>query len=375
MQDLIDRLQKGPYQEQYNAARQLGEIGDDNAIEPLIAELGNSHSRVKRQALQSLGKIGARSEDPVRRRQVLSFLSEKLRSHQGLAEAAAQGVAAFGAEALPDLMLRLSDGEPTSLQAAASAIAQVGLPALEILERMLEHPNAKVRKTGMDGLIRLLWGDSRDRAMAALRSALANPDVALRANAASHLGLNRDPVCVPQLVAALGDQSLEVRGQAALALGHIGSRDALQPLITALTDAPILKQVVYALGELGDSEALAPLRTYLNTADDKLGFLLLLGLARCGDETGIEKISKVCAADEDVERVMSAIDALGAAAVKHPECAGRVVSILTARLGDPRAPRSAALNHLAVGNTVNHRVRRALEEIGTPGALAALKAR
>jgi HEAT repeat protein len=66
---------------------------------------------------------------------------------------------------------------------------------------------------------------------------------------------------MPQLTLALVDESAHVRGDAALALGEIGSLRALEPLIDQLRDSEprVRAAAIAALGKLGDRRATEPI--------------------------------------------------------------------------------------------------------------------
>jgi HEAT repeat protein len=77
---------------------------------------------------------------------------------------------------------------------------------------------------------------------------------------------------VPRLIEALGEEDGFVRAGAAEALGEIGDRRAVEPLIAALAlpadseeaeHVEACVQIVVALGRLGDSRAIAPLIKWL----------------------------------------------------------------------------------------------------------------
>ena len=58
---------------------------------------------------------------------------------------------------------------------------------------------------------------------------LRDPDEKVRAQAAWALGVHRDRIAVPPLIAALKDTNGEVRASAAGALGDIGDKRAVMP--------------------------------------------------------------------------------------------------------------------------------------------------
>ena len=72
----------------------------------------------------------------------------------------------------------------------------------------------------------------------------------------------------PDLLRLLGDEEARVRRRAALAIGHVGLADGVQPLIAVLADPdPEVRQMAaFALGLLGDARARDPLVTALADA-------------------------------------------------------------------------------------------------------------
>lgn len=369
--ELLERLRSGKQPERFGAARGLGESGDDSVVEALVAALGDRNPLVKQQVLKSLGAIGARSSNPTRRGEIIDLLLDKVRSNTSLGESAARGMAAFGEDALPFLVPLLREQDLKSAHNAAIAISDIGIPALDILAELLNHPNAEIRKVALTGLARRIHNDLRVKTI--LQSALKNSDEWIRASAAYNLGLHRVTESLPDLLSALQDDAVSVRAKAAIALGRIGSAQAMLALMGALDDLLIRKQVVYALGEIGDSRAIPALRSCETTFDGGLKFLLAMSLTRCGDAAGIDELETICAASDDPEQVIYAIDALGQAGEKHPTLALRIIPVLAARLADNRSPRGDSLNRLRAARIVKRSAAEALEQIGTPEALRALR--
>jgi HEAT repeat protein/cyclophilin family peptidyl-prolyl cis-trans isomerase len=97
----------------------------------------------------------------------------------------------------------------------------------------------------------------------------------------------------PDLLRLLGDEEARVRRRAALAIGHVGLADGVQPLVAVLADPdPEVRQMAaFALGLLGDARARDPLVTALadvsplvqGSAAEALG---LLGDASAADALG-----------------------------------------------------------------------------------------
>jgi hypothetical protein len=90
-------------------------------------------------------------------------------------------------------------------------------------------------------------------------------DDVIRRNAAYALGRVGDRDAVEPLIAALVDPEIGVRREVARALGRIGDRDAVEPLIAALEDSDldVRLEASYALGRIGDQRAVEPLISFL----------------------------------------------------------------------------------------------------------------
>ena len=67
---------------------------------------------------------------------------------------------------------------------------------------------------------------------------------------------------IERLIKQLQDQNENVRRSAALALGRIGSKDAVSALIQALQDQDVRINAVQALGKIGTPEALKAVKEY-----------------------------------------------------------------------------------------------------------------
>jgi HEAT repeat protein len=99
-------------------------------------------------------------------------------------------------------------------------------------------------------------------AVAPLIEALQDEKPIVRQSAAMALGDLGDRLAVEGLVERLGDASYQVRQAAAVSLGKLGARQAVEPLIGALGDEHELvrKAAVNGLGMIGDKRALPALK-------------------------------------------------------------------------------------------------------------------
>ena len=90
---------------------------------------------------------------------------------------------------------------------------------------------------------------------------------------------------VPPLIRALTDKDTGVVKLAAKALGDIGDRRAVEPLIQALKDQEVADTVAWALGQLGDPRAIGPLADLLGNL--VLHDIAVRALASIGDERAL----------------------------------------------------------------------------------------
>ncbi|MDJ0705627.1 MAG: HEAT repeat domain-containing protein, partial [Leptolyngbyaceae cyanobacterium MO_188.B28] len=105
-----------------------------------------------------------------------------------------------------------------------------------------------------------------------LISALQDPEVWVRANTAAALGKIGSDIAVTPLISALQDPEVAVRANVTCALGEIGSDIAVTPLISALQDPEVWVRAnaVAALGEIGSEEVVNSLITALQNPDNEV---------------------------------------------------------------------------------------------------------
>jgi len=147
----------------------------------------------------------------------------------------------------------LSDGRPAVVKRAIDALAKAdNFDALR---------TAKAR-------IPALWALHRipgQAARAVVREFLSEANPEVRAAALHSVGLWRDPAAVEPLIGLLGGDARQSR-LAAMALGRIGDRRAVKPLVAAGSkkmDAFLRHAIIYSLYEIGDTGSLSE--------DDPLG--------------------------------------------------------------------------------------------------------
>ncbi len=215
-------------QVQYEAAEALGNLGDERAIDPLIAALKRDEfSGVRWKAAEALSKIGDRAVGPLIA--TLQYPDEDVRWKAAIA------LGEIGnPDAIVPLISLLADDDRYVRSRAAHALSMIGEPAVPPLITALKRSDAGIR-----------WG-----------SALA-------------LGKIKNPLAVEPLILLLADEHLMIKAEAASALASIGT-PALGPLLGFLKSAKgeTRMEVMSALGELGNADAIEPLFQLLENADD-----------------------------------------------------------------------------------------------------------
>jgi HEAT repeat protein len=160
---------------------------------------------------------------------------------------AAFGTNGYGQEAVSAIVEALEPGDSQTLaQAASSALARIGPPAVPALVRLLKHGRPLVRDSAAKALS---WFDTPAKAKSAvpavpaLLEATRDKDASVRSDACRALGMiagwAQTPealkLVVPTLSRALKDDAVKVRVSAAEALGWIGPKAA--PAVPALIEA------------------------------------------------------------------------------------------------------------------------------------------
>lgn len=263
---------------------------------------------------------------------------------------------------------------------AASALKEIGAPAVELLCTLLRDQDKEVRvdvagilgrignPLAIEPLITALRDPYRDvrcyvalalqdigaPAVKPLCSALYNSNIVVREGAAAALRAIGTPAVEP-LIAVLSDPDAKVHKYAAYALADIRDSSIVEPLIVALRDPD--KEVrwwaAHILGEIGDPRTVEPLIATLRDSAEDVRWLAAVALGKIGDQRAVEPLL-ASLRDPDTLVRRNAAWALGK--ISDP----RAVEPLIATLSDPDADvcRSAA---------------DALEKIGDPRALPELE--
>lgn len=198
----------------------------------------------------------------------------------------------------------------------------------------------------------------------AIETMTKGTDTAARMEAAKALGASRDARALEALVKALEDPSRDVRWAAVEALGELGDRRAVPPILDYLKRVEAYRWgkrlAAAALGAIGDPRAVEPLVALLEDDDPFVRRAAALALLRLEDPRGLAKVTDLLKDQSDatlgtVRREMARFEA---------ERSGRPAAPVIARAQAsgtaPLRPREWA--GLRVGVTPITEVRRRLGE-------------
>ncbi|MFB0563700.1 MAG: HEAT repeat domain-containing protein [Candidatus Lokiarchaeia archaeon] len=138
----------------------------------------------------------------------------------------------------------------------------------------------------------------------------------IRMYAAMFLGRMGDRRAVEPLIRVLKDKGSDIRQWAAYALGELGDLRALDPLLQALRDTEweVRKKATIALGKLGDVSAVEPLIQVLNDENWEVRWRAAEALGKLGDGRAAEHLVLLLREkdprDEEGEVLRAAAEAL-----------------------------------------------------------------
>ncbi len=179
------------------------------------------------------------------------------------------------AEALPVLVAALKDEDAYIRESALYALDCYDLDCHDkepveagIIALLARDGSAKIREAAARAL-----ASCTANAVPTLTAALSDPVASVRKQAIRSLGWLEASDAVAALTAVLEkDGNLDMRAEAAMALGEIGSDDALPPLIAAARNAsPVIrKHAALGLGRMRHPQAPSYLAAMLKDADTEV---------------------------------------------------------------------------------------------------------
>lgn len=281
VEPLLERLDDPDSAVRWAVAAALGHLSDARVVESLLTRLDDSEVIVRRIVAWSLGQLGdTRAVDPL-----LARLDDtEVSVRQNVVWALGQ---LNDERAVEPLLTRLNNSEVTVRQNVAWALGQLGdVRAVEPLLLCLNDSDVAMRQAVAQALGQL--GDAR--AVEPLLAWLSNPETTMRRNVAWALGRLGDKRAVEPLLAQLNDRAAVVRQNVVWALGQLGETRAVEPLLARLDDseATVRQAVAEALGQLGDTRAVEPLLAWLNDSEAAMRQNVTWALGKLGDVRAVE---------------------------------------------------------------------------------------
>lgn len=274
----LDVLHGGDFQERWDVAKIIPKLGE-KAIAPLIEILQDEDADLELRwfVIRILGGFN----HPIIVTTLLDFL--KTAEDAELASMAAATLSSVGEaaiEAVGSLLL-----EPESRLLATKALAQIRSPqTIPLLLSVVEDADIAVRATAIEALSSF----PEPKIMPVLIAALTDLAAIVRKEAVIGLGLranfSQEIDLINQLKPLLDDLNLEVCQQTAIALGRLGTEQAVLALdkVLSSTATPIALQLelIRVLGWIGTSTSLDCLQQALNVATPETALEIVRVLGR-----------------------------------------------------------------------------------------------
>jgi HEAT repeat protein len=277
---LLSALTGEFYTVRARAARALGAIGAQEALQPLVKRLKDNELEVRVEAVKALGKFKLPAtfdnmadlllEDPqIEARQAatqalgetkapeaLPYLMLALRDpfwwyeREQAAEVLLDAIAGMGTLAVDELLEALTDSEMAVRRFAAKLLGRIGdSRAIKPLGMTLYDTHFEVGATAAESL-----AGFGPVGLKVLAEALHHPEAWLRQHAIAGLTLSGDQRIVPVILDMLNDPEREVQKQAIRSLGKLGdprALPALQAIAIDRRDVEMYKLARSAIEELG----------------------------------------------------------------------------------------------------------------------------
>lgn len=274
----LDVLNAGDFQERWDVAKIIPKLGE-TAIAPLIEILQDEDADLELRwfVIRIMGGFN----HPIIITTFLDFL--KTAEDAELASMAAATLSSLGDEAIEAVSSLLS--EPESRLLATKALAQIRRPqTIPWLLSVVEDTDMVVRATAIEALSS--FHDAR--VIPVLIAALTDLAATVRKEAVTGLGLrsklSEELDLTNQLKPLLYDFNLEVCQQAAIALGRLGTDEAVLALDNVLssTATPISLQLelIRVLGWVGTASSLDCLQQALSVATQETALEIVRVLGR-----------------------------------------------------------------------------------------------
>ncbi len=326
----------------YYAAEALIGIGA-KAVLPLIEVLRSQRESDRARAARVLWRIGQPAVEPL-----VAVVQDRNAAPESRAAAAhALGVIA-DPRAIKSLTLLLKDERYYVRQEAAFALGQMGEGAID---QLLETANSSAPAT-RESAIEALGNFKSPRSISKLIEALSDSNASVRSAAVKALGETQSPAAVTPLLALLRDESGALKSQAAAALARLGAV-ALPSLVSSLKDnRPSIRQLAAeALGDIGSKEAVAPLIELIATDQSGARPEAIDALGKIGDPKAIEPILSAMRSGSVAVRKKGIV---ALARFRDSRSVDALVAALTDHNEEVRQSAAAGLGDIGDVNIVTH---------------------
>lgn len=255
-------------------------------------------------------------------------------------------LAASGADAPARLAEMLDDPSWVVRREVVAALAALGDPAVPVLCALLcSRRDEETRLAAIVDALSVSTGDADSHVIALAQ----NQNPAIVANAAQILGRRRSASSIPVLAHLIDHWNDNVVVAAIEALGRVGGRAAVDPLIRAVTGASFFRAfpAIDVLGRSEDVRAVAPLAGLLQNPHYALEAARALG--RTGEKSAVEPLIALLERPADSVVRVAAL-ALADLVARHERKFGSsapVEEAMKRALGRPQIARR--LSHCATG--------------------------
>ncbi|MGK7945264.1 MAG: HEAT repeat domain-containing protein [Microcystaceae cyanobacterium] len=244
------------------------DVNDVSTIKQMVECLGDTRGMVRLGFAEALGAVG---------KPATPFVLEGLANHENpvVRRACGKTLTLIGDDtAVPTLIHSLLNDEDTVVKGSCvGALAKSGKTAIPELLKILTSPDHPQSIKGhVSWALGFMGSQARDPLLAVMSSDSEEVRMAV-VSAFSNIAEEQpeDQQAFQVLIDALGDTSVNVRAEAASALGKLGRSEAIPHLINMLTSSQSdnRKASALALMKIRDESGLKPLQTALEQEPDE----------------------------------------------------------------------------------------------------------
>jgi HEAT repeat protein len=194
-------------------------------------------------------------------------------------EAACQVIKDLGSLAIPHLLQLIGEEKPNRRNAAVKCLKEMGTQAAQDLLREAQKGQEREKILSLVVLGELKSKDVVDGIISILED--KDESLNVRYEAAEALGKIGDRRAVLPLIKALNEDEW-LQFPALLALGSLGDVAAVGPLINLLSSEMLVQPIIESLGKIADERALETVACFLKDADDvkKTALMATAAIAR-----------------------------------------------------------------------------------------------